>query len=80
VLDTTAETRARVSSDSRDVLEYILSHEECDVDPINKLKNTPLHLAVELEDPEARAYFVEELLDAGADYQCVPLRSPFLFP
>lgn len=53
---------------SNDVLEHILSHDECDVDPTNKLERaTPLHLAVRLEDPEAREYVVQALLDAGAD-------------
>ncbi|KAI0066521.1 ankyrin [Artomyces pyxidatus] len=53
---------------STDVLEHILSHDECDVDPINRLeKATPLHLAVKLEDPELRKFVVESLLDAGAD-------------
>lgn len=78
MLNLAAETRARVSNKSHVVLDHILSHEECDVDPINKLEsNTPLHLAVKLEDPEARAYFVEMLLDAGADYTCVPLVHGF---
>jgi len=55
---------------SFDVLDHILSHERCDVDPINKLERaTPLHLAVVTEDPEARGYLVECLLDAGADYK-----------
>ncbi|KAJ7508420.1 ankyrin repeat-containing domain protein [Mycena galericulata] len=57
-----------VSNGSTDVLEHILSHEECDVDPINRTeKATPLHLAVRLEDLELRKYIVESLLDAGAD-------------
>ncbi|KAJ7894547.1 ankyrin repeat-containing domain protein [Mycena leptocephala] len=57
-----------VSHGSTDVIEHILSHEECDVDPINRTeKATPLHLAVRLEDPELRKYIVESLLDAGAD-------------
>lgn len=56
------------------MLEYILSHEECDVDPVNKLEGaTPLHLAVALEDLEDRAFFVESLLDAGADFTFVCL-------
>ncbi|KAI0027732.1 hypothetical protein K488DRAFT_81003 [Vararia minispora EC-137] len=51
-----------------DVLEHILSHEDCDVDPINRLeKATPLHLAVRIEDQEMRKYIVESLLEAGAD-------------
>ncbi|GJE98853.1 ankyrin repeat domain-containing protein [Phanerochaete sordida] len=50
------------------VLEHILSHDECDVDPINRIERaTPLHLAVKLEDPELRHFVVESLLDAGAD-------------
>ncbi|KAJ7207500.1 ankyrin repeat-containing domain protein [Mycena pura] len=56
------------SQGSTDVLEHILSHEDCDVDPINRIeKATPLHLAVRLEDPEIRKIVVESLLDAGAD-------------
>jgi len=59
---------------SYDVLEYILSHEECDVDPINRLdRTTPLHLAVVIEDPKVRKDFVESLLDAGADHKFVRL-------
>jgi len=58
-----------VLSTSIIVLEYILSHDECDVDPIDDLNgDTPLHVAVKLEDPKDRALFVEVLLDAGADY------------
>ncbi|KAI0053402.1 ankyrin [Auriscalpium vulgare] len=50
------------------VLEHILEHEECDVDPINRIeKATPLILAVKLEDQELRLEVVESLLDAGAD-------------
>ncbi|KAG6916859.1 hypothetical protein DXG01_004840 [Tephrocybe rancida] len=57
-----------VSHGSTDVLEYILSHEECDVDPINRLeKATPLHLAVCIEHTALRRHVVESLLDAGAD-------------
>ncbi|KAK7063607.1 ankyrin [Favolaschia claudopus] len=57
-----------VSNGSTDVLEHILSHEDCDVDPINRIeKATPLHLAVQLEDPELRKYIVDSLLEAGAD-------------
>jgi len=52
-----------------DVLELLLCHEECDVDPINKLEQaTPLHLAVATEDREDRARLVGSLLEAGADY------------
>jgi len=58
-----------VENTSSDVLEHILAHENCDVDPINKLdKVTPLHLAVTIEDAELRKNFVESLLDAGADF------------
>ncbi|KAJ7157324.1 ankyrin repeat-containing domain protein [Mycena filopes] len=57
-----------VSHGSTDVLEHILSHEECDVDPINRIqKATPLHLAVVIEDLELRKHIVESLLEAGAD-------------
>jgi len=59
-----------VSNGSTSVLEYILTHEGCDVDPINRIdRATPLHLAVGLEDPELRAEIVESLLEAGADYR-----------
>jgi len=45
-----------------------LSHEDCDVDPINRLERaTPLHLALRLEDAELRKMVAESLLDAGAD-------------
>ncbi|KAF8079239.1 ankyrin repeat-containing domain protein [Lyophyllum atratum] len=57
-----------VSNGSTDVLEYILSHEDCDVDPQNKLdRSTPLHLAVRIEHMVLRKHIVESLLDAGAD-------------
>ncbi|KAL1664892.1 hypothetical protein GGF50DRAFT_126864 [Schizophyllum commune] len=57
-----------VSHGSTDVLEHILSHENCDVDPINRIeKATPLHLAVQVDHPELRKYLVESLLEAGAD-------------
>ncbi|KAK0479660.1 ankyrin repeat-containing domain protein [Armillaria novae-zelandiae] len=57
-----------VSNASTDVLEHILSHEDCDVDPINRIeKATPLHLAVKLEHPKLRKHVVNSLLDAGAD-------------
>ena len=58
----------RVSQGSTDVLEHILSYEDCDVDPINRIEGaTPLHLALQLTDPELRKYVVESLLEAGAD-------------
>ncbi|KAK0501047.1 ankyrin repeat-containing domain protein [Armillaria luteobubalina] len=57
-----------VSNGSTDVLEHILSHEDCDVDPINRIeKATPLHLAVKLEHPGLRKHVVNSLLEAGAD-------------
>ncbi|KAJ3829546.1 hypothetical protein F5880DRAFT_349760 [Lentinula raphanica] len=57
-----------VQNGSADVLEHILSHEDCDVDPINRINRaTPLHLACQLEDDGMRSYMVESLLDAGAD-------------
>ncbi|KAG7100135.1 hypothetical protein E1B28_001915 [Marasmius oreades] len=57
-----------VTNGSITVLEHILSHDDCDVDPISRIeKNTPLHLAVKLQDPELRAHTVDSLLDAGAD-------------
>ena len=72
------DTYDRVSNKSTTVLDHILSCEECDVDPINALdRDTPLHLAVKLEDPEARDYFVDRLLDAGADHTCVPFPHRF---
>ncbi|KAH6911144.1 hypothetical protein BKA70DRAFT_1370862 [Coprinopsis sp. MPI-PUGE-AT-0042] len=56
------------SSRIDDVLEHILSHEECDVDPQNRTDNaTPLHLAVQIEHADLRKHIVESLLDAGAD-------------
>ncbi len=65
-----------VSNGSTDVLEHILSHEDCDVDPINRIeKATPLHLAVKLEHPELRKHVVDSLLEAGADTSCVILLS-----
>lgn len=58
------------------MLEHILSHEGCDVDPINRIERaTPLHLAVVIEDPELREEIVESLLEAGADYTSVHLVS-----
>ncbi|TFY65699.1 hypothetical protein EVG20_g5385 [Dentipellis fragilis] len=56
------------SHGSTDILESLLTHEECDVDPINRLEGaTPLHLAIRLEDKGVRKYVVENLLEAGAD-------------
>ena len=60
--------QSRVSNGSTDVLEHILSHEQCDVDPINKIEGaTPLHLAINIEHTALRRHIVESLLDAGAD-------------
>lgn len=63
---------------SVDVLEHILSHDDCDVDPVDNWGNTPLHIAIEKnkEEPEARNYIVENLLDAGADTR---YELPFVF-
>ncbi|KAL0952088.1 hypothetical protein HGRIS_008724 [Hohenbuehelia grisea] len=56
------------SSASTEVLEHILSHEDCDVDPVNRLEGaTPMHLALRISDPESCQHVVESLLDAGAD-------------
>jgi len=57
-----------VAHGSTDILEHILSQEDCDVDPINRMaKTTPLHLAVQLEPVNLRHYIVTSLLEAGAD-------------
>ncbi|KAJ3576091.1 hypothetical protein NP233_g663 [Leucocoprinus birnbaumii] len=57
-----------VKNECLDVLEHILSHDQCDVDPLNRLSGkTPLHNAVELDDSESRLSIIESLLDAGAD-------------
>ncbi|KAK0465975.1 uncharacterized protein EV420DRAFT_1617459 [Desarmillaria tabescens] len=67
-LGNTGASRKSVSNGSTDVLEHILSHEDCDVDPINRIeKATPLHLAVKLEHPGLRKHVVNSLLEAGAD-------------
>jgi hypothetical protein len=56
------------SHGSTEVLEHILSHENCDVDPVNYIeKATPLHLAVKLSDPDLRVHLVQSLLEAGAN-------------
>lgn len=66
--DNRSELHGSVSQGSTDVLEHILSHEECDVDPINRIDGaTPLHLAVKLKPLNLRNYVVESLLEAGAD-------------
>jgi len=54
---------------STSVIKHILRCEQCDVDPIDRIDHvTPLHLAVKLDDPESRLFFVKQLLSAGADY------------
>jgi ankyrin repeat protein len=53
---------------STDVIEHILSHDECDVDPVNRIDgDTPLHLALQISDSDVRRQVVESLVDAGAD-------------
>ncbi|KAF4611413.1 hypothetical protein D9613_004318 [Agrocybe pediades] len=53
---------------STDVLEHILSHDECDVDPTNRIdRATPLHLAAQIQHVDLRLHIFESLLDAGAD-------------
>ena len=62
------------------MLEHILSHEDCDVDPINRIdKATPLHLAVQIEHTELRLYIFDSLLDAGADTSCVRMTFIIVF-
>ena len=59
------------------MLEHILSHEDCDVDPINKVGgSTPLHLAVSIQHSDLRLHIFESLLDAGADTTYVILSYP----
>ena len=61
------------------MLEHILSHDQCDVDPKNRLEHaTPLHLALRISDPDIRREVVESLIDAGADasYVISPLLGP----
>ena len=66
---------------SIEVLEHILSHEDCDVDPVNFIdKATPLHIAVQIEEPELRLYICDSLLDAGADTSCVLLLHQRPYP
>ncbi|KAI0640149.1 ankyrin [Trametes polyzona] len=51
-----------------EILEHLLEHDGCDVDPQNRIeKATPLHLALRIEDPELRKAVVSSLLEAGAD-------------
>jgi hypothetical protein len=64
-----------------DSIEHILAHEECDVDPINRMeKATPLHYVNQIEDADLRAHIFESLLDAGADYTLVTACSSFALP
>ncbi|KAF9055795.1 ankyrin repeat-containing domain protein [Panaeolus papilionaceus] len=61
-----------VANGSTDVLELILSDENCDVDPVNSInKATPLHTAAKIEHAALRFHICESLLDAGADISCV---------
>jgi len=56
------------SSPSPDVIEHLLSADDCDVDPINRIsKSTPLHLAVQIKIQWQRLHIVKVLLEAGAD-------------
>ena len=61
----------RVINASPYILDLILEHESCDVDPVNRLDGaTPLHVALrkaaEETDPD-RISVIESLLEAGAD-------------
>ncbi|BGO90199.1 hypothetical protein NBRC10512_002402 [Rhodotorula toruloides] len=56
------------SAPSPDALSILLETEGTDVDLQNRLdRATPLHLAVKLENEDARQGVIEMLLDAGAD-------------
>jgi hypothetical protein len=67
-IDPPGSTFPSASNGSAEVLEHILSHECCDVDPVNYIeKATPLHLAVKLSDPDLRIHVVQSLLEAGAN-------------
>lgn len=60
------------SAPSPDALSILLETEGTDVDLQNRLdRATPLHLAVKLENEDARQGVIEMLLDAGADPRCV---------
>ncbi len=51
-----------------EILEHLLEYDGCDVDLQNRIeKATPLHLALQIDDPETRAAVVSSLLEAGAD-------------
>ncbi|GAA5960136.1 hypothetical protein JCM21900_002417 [Sporobolomyces salmonicolor] len=57
-----------VSSPSPDALALLLETDGTDVDLQNRLdRATPLHLAVKLENEDARQGVIEMLLDAGAN-------------
>ncbi|GAA6009448.1 hypothetical protein JCM11491_003560 [Sporobolomyces phaffii] len=56
------------SSPSPDALQLLLETDGTDVDLQNRLDHaTPLHLAVKLENEDARLGVIEMLLDAGAN-------------
>ncbi|GAA5941455.1 ankyrin repeat domain-containing protein [Sporobolomyces koalae] len=56
------------SSPSPDALQLLLEYDGTDVDLQNRLdRSTPLHLAVKLENEDARLGVIEMLLDAGAN-------------
>ncbi|KAK4047569.1 hypothetical protein OIV83_005356 [Microbotryomycetes sp. JL201] len=58
----------RAATPSPSVLELLLDYEHTDVDLQNRLDGaTPLHLAVKLDNEDARQGVIEMLLDAGAD-------------
>ncbi|KIO17345.1 hypothetical protein M407DRAFT_246768 [Tulasnella calospora MUT 4182] len=57
-----------VQRGSENVIEKILECEGCDVDLQNRVDGaTPLHLACQLEDDDARATMIWHLLEAGAN-------------
>jgi ankyrin repeat protein len=63
----------RASSPSPDALQLLLETDGTDVDLQNRLdRSTPLHLAVKLENEDARLGVIEMLLDAGANPRLVP--------
>lgn len=76
MISSTLRRRSRASLGNTDVLEHILSQDNCDVDPINRIEGaTPLHLALKIKNEELRHYVVESLLDAGADTMYNPYLS-----
>ena len=57
----------RVSSGSVDNVNSLIEAYGCDVDPTNKAGDTPLHLAVQIQDQDARRAIVSALVEtAGA--------------